>query len=323
MIRVGVIGAGHLGKIHLKLLAENPKFDLVGFFDLNIEASEALAADNGYRFYRSLDKLIKEIDAACIVTPTPLHFEIAQQAIKYGVHLLVEKPITNSVKQAYQLVKDAAQKNLIGVVGHVERFNPAYSAAESFIKDPKFIEIHRLAEFNPRGNDVSVVLDLMIHDIDILLQMVQSEITSIDANGAAVVSSSPDITSARITFKNGCVANLTASRISLKNMRRTRLFQKDAYITIDFLSKKTEVVRIKEAPTHPEPFDMILQTAEGEKKQIYFENPKTIEVNAINEEHNDFAQAIEGKKQPNVSFYHGAKALEVAQAIIDKLDFRS
>jgi len=323
MIRVGVIGAGHLGKIHLKLLAENPKFDLVGFFDLNIETSEALAADNGYRFYHSLDELIKEIDAACIVTPTPFHFEVAQQAIEHGVHLLVEKPITTSVKEANQLVKDAAKKNLVGVVGHVERFNPAYSAAESSIKDPKFIEIHRLAEFNPRGNDVSVVLDLMIHDIDILLQMVQSEIISIDANGAAVVSSSPDIASARIAFKNGCVANLTASRISLKNMRRTRIFQKDAYITIDFLAKKTEVVRIKEAPTHPEPFDMILQTAEGEKKQIYFESPETVEVNAINEEHNDFAQAIEGKKQPNVSFYHGAKALEVAQAIIDKLDFRS
>ncbi len=321
MIRVGVIGAGHLGKIHLKLLAENPKYDLIGFFDTNTETSEVLATNKGYRYYSSIDELLGQIDAACIVTPTPFHFEVAQKAINHGVHLLIEKPITTSVNQAYQLVKDAREKNLIGVVGHVERFNPAYSAAASYINEPKFIEIHRLAEFNPRGNDVSVILDLMIHDIDILLQMVKSKITSIDANGAAVVSSSPDIASARIAFENGCVANLTASRISLKNMRRTRLFQKDAYITIDFLAKKTEVVRIKEAPENPEPFDMILQTAEGDKKQIYFESPETTEVNAIAEEHNDFALAIEGSKEPNVSFEHGAKALEVAQAIIDKLEF--
>ncbi len=263
MIRVGVIGAGHLGKIHLKLLAENPKYDLIGFFDTNTETSEVLATNNDYRYYSSIDELLSQIDAACIVTPTPFHFEVAQKAINHGVHLLIEKPITTSVNQAYQLVEDAREKNLIGVVGHVERFNPAYSAAASYINEPKFIEIHRLAEFNPRGNDVSVILDLMIHDIDILLQMVKSKITSIDANGAAVVSSSPDIASARIAFENGCVANLTASRISLKNMRRTRLFQKDAYITIDFLAKKTEVVRIKEAPENPEPFDMILQTADG------------------------------------------------------------
>lgn len=319
MIRIGVVGAGHLGKIHLKLLATNPNFELVGFSDTDRESAIKLAEENGYQFFQEPAMLFKEVDAVCIVTPTPTHYAIAKTALENGLHLLIEKPITTTLEDATALVGLAAKNNCIGVVGHVERFNPAFTSAKPFVKNPKFIEIHRLAEFNPRGNDVSVVLDLMIHDIDILLQLVQSPIASIQANGASVVSKTPDIASARIAFEDGCVANLTASRISLKNMRRTRIFQQDAYITLDFLAKKTEVVRIKDAPENPEPFDMILQTSEGLQKQIYFETPKSIEVNAIAEEHNDFATAIKENTFPTVSLAHGAKALEVAQSIIDKL----
>ena len=205
---------------------------------------------------------------------------------------------------------------MLGQVGHVERFNPAFKAVKDSITHPMFIESHRLAEFNPRGTDVPVVLDLMIHDIDILLSIVKSKIKSVSASGVAVISSTPDIANARIEFENGCVANLTASRISLKKMRKTRFFQKDAYIAVDFLEKSVEVIKMKEPPEKPEDFAMILQNAEGEKKQIYFENPPIEDSNAILEELETFAQAINNQKEPIVSLENGTAALDLAYQVI-------
>ena len=226
----------------------------------------------GYKAFESPEKLIAACDVIDIVTPTLFHYDMAMLALNAKKHVFIEKPIATSDNEAKTIV--AVKLNgLYGQVGHVERFNPAFIAAKSHITKPMFIETHRLAEFNPRGTDVPVVLDLMIHDIDIILSLVRSPIKSINASGVKVISNTPDIANARIEFENGCVANLTASRISLKNMRKTRFFQKDAYIAVDFLTKKVEVVKMKDAPEKPEEFDLILQNAEGVKKQIYFEPP--------------------------------------------------
>ena len=205
----------------------------------------------------------------------------------------------------------------MGQVGHVERFNPAFIAAKDMIISPMFIECHRLAEFNPRGTDVPVVLDLMIHDIDIILSVVDSPVKNVHASGVSVISETPDIANARIEFENGCVANLTASRISMKNMRKSRFFQKDAYISVDFLEKKSEIVRMKDVPDQPDEFAMILQNAEGVKKQIYFDNPEVTPNNAILDELESFANAIENNTKPVVSLRQGTNALRVAQQIID------
>ena len=214
----------------------------------------------------------------------------------------------------------AAQHNVKGQVGHVERFNPAFIAVKDEIHSPMFIETHRLAEFNPRGTDVPVVLDLMIHDIDIILSVVKSKVKHISASGVSVISDTPDIANARIEFENGCVANLTASRISLKNMRKTRFFQKDAYISVDFLEKKCEVVKMKDAPEHPGDFDMVLQNAEGVKKQIYFDNPNISNNNAILDELESFADAINNNTKPIVTLHDGTEALRVATQIINSFN---
>jgi len=249
-----------------------------------------------------------------------LHFDCAKEAINNGKNIFVEKPITTTVNEAETLLNLLKEAKLKGQVGHVERFNPAFKAVKNHIKNPMFIESHRLAEFNPRGTDVPVVLDLMIHDIDIILSVVKSPIKHISASGVAVISDTPDIANARLEFENGCVANLTASRISLKNMRKSRFFQKDAYISVDFLTKKSEVVKMQDVPENPDEFAMILQNAEGVKKQIYFENPEVIENNAILEELETFAEAIKTNSRPIVSFADGTKALQVAQQIIDNFN---
>ena len=250
-----------------------------------------------------------------IVTPTLSHYECAMKAIAAKRHIFIEKPITSTVEEAEEIYRLLEANHLKGQVGHVERFNPAFLAAKSSIENPMFIEVHRLAEFNPRGTDVSVVLDLMIHDIDVLLSVVHSPVKHIEASGVAVISKSPDITNARIEFENGCVANLTASRISMKNMRKSRFFQRDAYISVDFLEKKVEVVRMKDAPEHPNEYDMILQNAEGEHKQIYFEYPEVQPSNAILDELETFADAIEHNTTPVVTFLQGTEALRVAREI--------
>ena len=317
MLKVGVLGAGHLGKIHLKLLDKSKKYILIGFYDPDIANSESVAKEFNYNYFEKLDDLIDAVDVIDIVTPTLSHYNCAIKAISKGKHIFIEKPITNSLEEAEHIRLLVSENNLRGQVGHVERFNPAFKAVKSEIKNPMFIETHRLAEFNPRGTDVPVVLDLMIHDIDIILSVVKSKVLSVQASGISVISETPDIANARIEFENGCVANLTASRISLKNMRKTRFFQKDAYISVDFLDKKTEVVKMKNAPEFPGDFDMILQNAEGQKKQIYFENPEITPNNAILDELESFADAIENNTKPIVTLRDGTNALSVAHQIIN------
>jgi predicted dehydrogenase len=318
MLKAGVLGAGHLGKIHLRLLNQSEKYELVGFYDADPENAKLVAAEFGYTYFDSIDALIEVVDVVDIVTPTLSHYECAKKAINKGKHIFIEKPITNTVEEAETIRTLVAEHGVKGQVGHVERFNPAFTSVKDQIKNPMFIECHRLAEFNPRGTDVPVVLDLMIHDIDIILSVVGSPVKHVSASGVSVVSETPDIANARIEFKNGCVANLTASRISLKNMRKTRFFQKDAYISVDFLEKKCEVVKMKDAPEHPGDFDMILQNAEGIKKQIYFDNPVIENNNAIQDELETFADAINNNTKPIVTLHDGTEALRVATMIINQ-----
>ncbi|SNR16388.1 Gfo/Idh/MocA family protein [Tenacibaculum jejuense] len=317
MLKAGVLGAGHLGKIHLRLLQESDKYELVGFYDPNKENADKVVTEYGYKYFETVESLIDAVDVVDIVTPTLSHFDCAKQAIEKGKHIFIEKPITNTIQEAEAIRTLASQNHVRGQVGHVERFNPAFTAVKDIIESPMFIETHRLAEFNPRGTDVPVVLDLMIHDIDIILSVVKSKVKNVFASGVSVISETPDIANARIEFENGCVANLTSSRISMKNMRKTRFFQKDAYISVDFLEKKSEVVKMKDAPETPDDFAMILQNAEGVKKQIYFENPKIESNNAILDELNSFADAILNKTTPIVSLTQGTEALRVAHQIID------
>ena len=317
MLRVGVLGAGHLGKIHLRLLKQSEKYELVGFYDAFDENANKVAAEFGYKKFDSIAALIDAVDVVDIVTPTLQHFECAKQVIEAGKHIFIEKPISNTVEEAEEIIALAKKHNVKGQVGHVERFNPAFTAVKDKIKNPMFIETHRLAEFNPRGSDVPVVLDLMIHDIDAILSVVKSKVKSINASSVAVISDSPDITNARIEFENGCVANITSSRISMKNMRKSRFFQKDAYISVDYLDKVCEIVRMQDAPEVPGDFDMILQNAEGVKKQIYFDNPNVQANNAILGELETFADAINNNTTPIVTLEDGTEALRVAYQIID------
>ena len=318
MLKAGVLGAGHLGKIHLRLLKQSEKYDLVGFYDADETNAKKIEAELGYKYFNSIEALIDAVDMVDIVTPTLSHYDCAKKAIAKGKHIFIEKPITNTVEEAEHIRELLAQHDIRGQVGHVERFNPAFIAVRDQINNPMFIETHRLAEFNPRGTDVPVVLDLMIHDIDIILSVVKSKVKNVSASGVSVISDTPDIANARIEFENGCVANLTASRISLKNMRKTRFFQKDAYISVDFLEKKCEVVKMKDAPKTPGDFDMILQNAEGVKKQIYFDNPEIANNNAILDELETFADAINTNTTPIVTLHDGTEALRVATMIIDQ-----
>jgi len=304
-LKVGVLGAGHLGKIHLRLLNQSERYELVGFYDPNQEQAQKVVAEFGYTYFDNMDKLIEAVEVVDIVTPTLSHYECAKKAIAAKRHIFIEKPITSTVEEAEEIYRLLEANHLKGQVGHVERFNPAFLAAKSSIENPMFIEVHRLAEFNPRGTDVSVVLDLMIHDIDVLLSVVHSPVKHIEASGVAVISKSPDITNARIEFES----------ISMKNMRKSRFFQRDAYISVDFLEKKVEVVRMKDAPEHPNEYDMILQNAEGEHKQIYFEYPEVQPSNAILDELETFADAIEHNTTPVVTFLQGTEALRVAREI--------
>src|SRR6056297_3466099 len=320
MLKVGVLGAGHLGKIHLRLLQESNKYELIGFYDADNSNGKKVAAEFGYTYFDTINELIAAVDVVDIVTPTLSHFECGKKAMESGKHIFIEKPITNTLAEAEELLVLEKKFAVKGQVGHVERFNPAFAAVKNAINEPMFIETHRLAEFNPRGTDVPVVLDLMIHDIDAILSVVKSEVKNISASGVSVISETPDIANARIEFENGCVANLTASRISLKNMRKARFFQRDAYISVDFLEKKCEVVKMKDAPEEPGDFDMILQNAEGLKKQIYFDNPQVNPNNAILDELNSFADAIENNTTPIVSLEQGTQALRVAKQVINSFN---
>ena len=316
MLKIGIFGAGHLGKIHLRIAANSNIFELVGFYDPDLNVVNKLLEELDYPLFENPEALINSVDVVSIITPTISHFKIAEKAIKARKHVFIEKPIAQTDDEANTLVNLANEYNVLGQVGHVERFNPAYQSIKSSLINPMFIESHRLAEFNPRGTDVSVILDLMIHDIDIILSVVDSPIKRIDASGVAVISKSPDICNARVTFENGCVANFTASRISMKKMRKTRFFQKEAYIAVDYLSKKVEIVKIKNASKQTDDLSILLVNAEGDKKQIYFEIPKIDEVNSIQEELEDFAKSINKNKKPTISLKDGAYALKVAHQII-------
>ncbi|MGP1478221.1 MAG: Gfo/Idh/MocA family protein [Capnocytophaga sp.] len=315
-LKAGVLGAGHLGKIHLRLLNQSEQYELMGFYDPDEANAQKVVQEFGYHRFDSIEALIAACEVVDVVTPTLFHFACAEKIIKAGRHLFIEKPIATTVEEAEAIIALAKEYKVKGQVGHVERFNPAFLAVREQIHEPMFIEAHRLAEFNPRGTDVPVVLDLMIHDIDVILSVVKSKVKHISASSAMVISHSPDITNARIAFENGCVANLTASRISMKNMRKTRFFQKDAYISVDFLEKKVEVVKMKEAPEVPGDFDMILQNAEGERRQIYFEHPEIHNNNAILDELEAFAEAIRTDSTPRVTLEQGTEALRVAKQIL-------
>lgn len=321
MLRVGVLGAGHLGKIHLKLLKQIHSVELVGFHDPDRERAEQVAEEMALEHFPVMEQLMDAVDAVDIVTPTLSHFDCAVTAIKKGKHVFIEKPITETVDEAQQLIKLVDEAGVKAQVGHVERFNPAFLSLANHTLNPLFIETHRLAQFNPRGTDVPVVLDLMIHDIDIVLSLVKANVRKISASGVPVVSSTPDIANARIEFDNGCVANLTASRISLKNMRKMRLFQQDAYITMDFLTKKSQIITLQSTDDANDPLAIPVQyDGETRYKTIKIEEPDAGEVNAIKMELEMFEKAIRTNSEPPVTIEDGYAALKVAQQILDQIE---
>lgn len=321
MLKIGVLGAGHLGKIHIKCIKQIPEFELIGFYDASPAVCEAVSSEFGIPAFSSVEELVDRVEVVDIVTPTIAHFECASLSLKKYKHVFIEKPIVTTPEQARELIEIAREANVKVQVGHVERFNPAFLAAQPYLDKPMFIETHRLAQFNPRGTDVPVILDLMIHDIDIVLSVVKANIRKVSASGVAVVSDTPDICNARIEFDNGCVANLTASRISMKNMRKSRFFQKDAYVSVDFLKKAVEIIRIRDVnPETAGPLDMVIDLG-GDKgsKQILFDKPEISEINAIQTELFSFYEAIANDTTPSVTIDDGYNALAVAYEIIDKL----
>ncbi len=319
-LRIGVLGAGHLGRIHVQQLREIPAFELVGFFDPDTEKCKALQAEFGIAPMGSLEELISAADVIDVVTPTLAHHPCAMQALNAGKHVFIEKPIAHTLEEARQLVDTAKRTRLKVQVGHVERFNPAFLAAKSALKDPMFIETHRLAQFDPRGTDVSVVLDLMIHDLDIILHVTGSPVKAIHASGVSVVSDTPDICNARIEFENGCVANLTASRFSMKKMRKSRFFQKDAYIAVDMLKKETEILRMRTVDK-PDPFAVTMDLGPGKGiREIAFDKPEIPATNAIRDELSSFAEAILNDREPEVPASDGLAALEVAHRVLAAME---
>jgi predicted dehydrogenase len=318
MLKVGVFGVGHLGKIHLNNWKEIEGVELIGFYDPSQQI--ALEVIDKYKLpqFENAEQLMDACDLVDIVAPTTEHFEISKAAITKGKHVFVEKPLANTMDEARELLKLAKEANIKFQVGHVERFNPAFLALKGYSINPMFIEVHRLAQFNPRGTDVSVILDLMIHDIDIILNLVNSNVKYISANGVAVMSDTPDIANVRIEFDNGCVANLTSSRISMKKMRKMRLFQKDAYIGIDFLEKKTEVIKLN-TPEDKQVFTFDIETNNG-KKTIAIANPTIALGNAIKMELEAFVNAINQGIETPVTILDGFRAMDVAHQILEKIN---
>jgi predicted dehydrogenase len=320
MLKIGVIGAGHLGKIHLRLLKEIEAAEIVGFYDHNKDVSEQVSREFGIKNFDDVGALIEASEAIDVVTPTLSHYDYAVKAVKQSRPVFIEKPLTHTVEEGRKLLSLINEAGVKAQVGHVERFNPAFLAAKDFLQQPLFIETHRLAEFNPRGTDVPVVHDLMIHDIDIVLSVVKSPVRRIMASGVAVVSDTPDIANARLEFDNGCVANLTASRISLKSMRKSRFFQRDAYISVDFLKKKTEVVRLKNLVGEAGPLDITIDLGPKGSRLIYFDQPKIEETNAIKMELEQFIASILRDTPTPVTVEEGLNALTIAHQVMDKIN---
>ena len=320
MLKIAVFGAGHLGKFHLNNWLEIEGVSLTGFYDPDDHNAQIVAEKYKLKRYTNADELMDTCDAVDIIAPTIYHYELCDLALRKGKHVFVEKPLANTMDEARDLVKLAKESNLKFQVGHVERFNPAFLSLKDYKLQPMFIEVHRLAQFNPRGTDVSVILDLMIHDIDIILNLVKSNVSYISANGVAVMSDTPDIANVRIEFDNGCVANLTSSRISMKKMRKMRLFQKDAYIGIDFLDKKTEVIRLN-TDGDKNVFTFDIETNHG-KKTIAIANPVIEEGNAIKMELEAFKNAITNNSETPVTVQDGFSAMEVAHQILEKISHK-
>ncbi len=321
MVRIGVFGVGHLGRIHVKLLQEIPGYEIIGFYDPDDKNAERAISEFGIKRFDSGKKLIESCDALDIVSPTITHYQIAHDAIKKFKHIFIEKPLSSNLDEARDLVSLVDEARIKAMVGHVERFNPAILSLNKKSIKPVFIEVHRLAEFNPRGTDVSVVLDLMIHDIDIILSLVKANVKRVSASGVAIVSKSPDIANARIEFDNGCVANLTASRISVKNMRKMRVFQPGAYISMDFLKKKSDIFRIEEKmPVDNGLQHLEIELADTSKRYITYETPEKKEVNAIKMELELFHKSITQNKPVAVSVQDGFNAMDIAHQILDKIN---
>src|SRR5688572_16068364 len=319
MLKIGVFGTGHLGKFHLNNWQEIPRVQLTGFYDPDDTIAKEVAEKYNLKRFRDIDKLIDASDAIDVVTPTQFHYEICEKAIKKGKHVFVEKPMAHTMEEAKSLVKLVQESKVKFQVGHVERFNPAFLAAQTLDLNPMFIEVHRLAQFNPRGTEVSVILDLMIHDIDVILSLVKSEVKLISASGVAVMTDTPDIANVRIEFNNGCVANLTSSRISMKKMRKMRIFQKDAYIGVDFLNKSAEIIRIKKGEDE-DAFSFDLQTPKG-TKTIAIATPTVPDGNAIKTELEEFVKSIKNNSPTIVSEIDGYRAMEVAHTILQKINY--
>jgi predicted dehydrogenase len=321
VVRVGVFGVGHLGKIHVRLLKEISGYDIIGFYDPDDKNAEKAEKEFGIKRFDSAKKLIESCDAIDIVSPTTTHFQIAKDAIKKGKHIFIEKPLATTVKEAHELVELVDEARVKAMVGHVERFNPALLSLNKKNIKPMFIEVHRLAEFNQRGTDVSVVLDLMIHDLDIILSLVKANVKKVSASGVAILSKSPDIANARIEFDNGCVANVTASRVSVKSMRKMRIFQPGAYISMDFLKKKSDLFRIEDAPpSNAETNHFEIDLPDNTKKYITYETADKKDVNAIQMELELFHKAITQNKPVPVTMLDGYNAMHLAQNILDKIN---
>jgi predicted dehydrogenase len=322
-MKAAVIGTGHLGKIHAKLWKEVEGAELVGIYDVNAEEANRFAAEIGVKAFNDLNELIAASEGLSIVTPTVTHFDVAKKAIEAGKHVLIEKPITTTVEEADELISLAKQKNVKIQVGHIERFNPALMAIEPYISDPRFFESHRLAQFKPRGTDVAVVLDLMIHDIDVILSLVKSPVRSVEASGVAVVSDEIDIANARITFENNAVANVTASRISQNPMRKLRIFGRDAYVSVDFASKNAEVFRLVSTDDARSSSSLMFNLGEidrAEKKlNIIYEKPQVNDSNPLRFELEQFCGVVLGEETPVVSGEDGAAALRVADQILKSI----
>ena len=324
MVKIGIIGTGHLGKIHLNCLKNIPTVELVGFYDTDLVVAENIEQQYQIKRYLTVDSLIDACDAVDIVAPTTMHYHLAMNAMKKGKLVFLEKPIAATLQESQEIVSYSQIHNIKVQVGHVERFNDAYLGAKKYINNPLFIEAHRLAEFNPRGTDVSVVLDLMIHDIDIILSMIKSPVKQIHASGVPVISQTPDIANARIEFENGATANLTASRISMKKMRKMRVFQPNAYITMDFLEKQANIMRLRDYVPEDDNdlLPLIIDLGENKgKKRIFIESPESKKINAIEKELSLFADSIINNTPCEVSAEDGHKALEIAYKIMDKFTF--
>jgi predicted dehydrogenase len=322
MLKVAVFGTGHLGKFHLNNWKLIRDAEVVGFYDPSDQVAAEVSAKYHIPRFTDPAELLDRCDAVDIIAPTPSHFNLCELAIRRGKHVFVEKPLANNMDEARTLLKLVKESNVKLQVGHVERFNPAFLALEGIPLQTMFIEVHRLAEFNPRGTEVSVIMDLMIHDIDIILHIVKSDVKNIYSSGVAVMTDTPDIANVRMEFNNGCVANLTSSRISMKKMRKMRIFQKDAYIGVDFLNKKSEIISLDNADHPGNGFSFDIETMNG-KKTILVRSPEVPDINAILMELEKFTESVLQNKPTLVSEMDGYRAMDVAHQILQKIKYNS